>query len=98
MNVIDSTITLHNKTDENYTYGEPYFIEVQKNDFWYKLRPKNELNFILIGYILKPDESKEIDIDWSYGYGKLPKGDYRIIKSVFSDNNEIYISGEFTIN
>ena len=52
----------------------------------------------MIGYILKPDESKEIDIDWSYGYGKLPKGDYRIIKSVFSDNNEIYISGEFTIN
>ena len=48
--------------------------------------------------ILKPDESKEIDIDWSYGYGKLPKGDYRIIKSVFSDNNEIYISGEFTTN
>ena len=47
-------------------------------------------------------ETKEIELNWENGYGKLSKGNYRIIKSIdIEKENEIfetfYISAEFTI-
>lgn len=31
---------------------------------------------------LSAKESKEIELDWENGYGKLPEGTYRIIKEI----------------
>ncbi len=39
-------------------------------------------------------------LNWEYEYGKLPKGDYRIIKEVYFEKEEdqkFYVSAEFTI-
>ena len=50
---------------------------------------------------LKPGESKNLEFNWTDSYGKLAKGEYRIIKSftVQSDIPErFYVAAEFTIN
>ncbi len=44
--------------------------------------------------------SKIFNVNWESLYGKLPKGKYRIIKSVLSNKNkieDIYVAGEFII-
>lgn len=64
--------TLTNNTDENYEYGNPYLIEIEKTGIWYELKSVRELNFTLPAFTLKPKESKEIYINWEYGYGELP--------------------------
>lgn len=94
------TLILKNDSNVDVQYGEPYEIEIKKDGKWYKINV--ELNFILPAYELKSKESKEIDLNWEYGYGKLADGDYRIIKRIDVENengifDKIYISAEFTI-
>lgn len=95
---------LVNHTDETYIYGEPYFIEYEKDSIWYELTPINNMDFNYIAYILKSKESREIVVDWEYHYGKLAPGKYRIIKDVFRDldipiepSDKVYIGAEFII-
>ena len=45
-----ATLILTNNSDKNFSYGEPYEIEVKKDDVWHKINV--ELNFILPIYIL----------------------------------------------
>jgi hypothetical protein len=77
------TLILENHTDKTYIYGAGYSIEYEKDGIWYEMIPINDMAFISIGYILKPNELKEITVDWEYHYGKLTSGKYRIIKGVF---------------
>lgn len=96
--------TIINNSTQNYKYGNPYLIEYQKDGVWYELKSIRELYFTLPAYIIKSKESKEISIDWEYGYGKLQTGTYRLVKSIFAESDKpieqsdiIYISAEFTI-
>ena len=60
-----------------------------------------ELFFTLPLMNLKPGESENLEFNWTESYGKLAKGEYRIIKSftVQSDIPErFYVAAEFTIN
>lgn len=99
-----ATFTLINHTDEKHDYGEPYLIEYEKDGVWYKMIPINEMNFDMIAYILDPNESMEIVVDWEYHYGKLSPGKYRLIKDMFREsdipiepNDKFYIGAEFEI-
>ena len=75
-----ATLILSNNSDKDFSYGNPYEIEVKKNNEWHKINV--ELDFTLPAYVLLSKETREIDIDWKYGYGKLAKGTYRIIKGI----------------
>lgn len=75
-----ATLILSNNSDKDFSYGNPYEIEVKKNNEWHKINV--ELDFTLPAFILLSKETKEIEIDWKYGYGKLAKGTYRIIKGI----------------
>lgn len=75
-----ATLILSNNSDKDFSYGNPYEIEVKKNNEWHKINV--ELDFTLPAFILLSKETKEIEIDWKYGYGKLSKGTYRIIKGI----------------
>lgn len=99
-----ATLALVNHTDETYIYGDPYYIEYEKDGIWYEIVPINDMNFNMIAYILEPKESKEINVDWEYHYGKLIPGEYRIIKGVFLESDipiepsdYVYIGAEFEI-
>ncbi|MBE6148547.1 MAG: hypothetical protein E7167_03535 [Firmicutes bacterium] len=95
-----ATLILKNKSDKAFEYGNPYEIEIKKDGKWHKINV--ELNFTMPAFSLKPQELKEIEINWSYGYGTLAPGKYRIIKDVNFKTNEdtyekFYVSAEFTI-
>ena len=74
------TLVLTNNSDKNFQYGNPYEIEIKKNGEWHKINA--ELDFTLPAFHLLSKESIDIELDWENGYGKLPKGTYRIIKEI----------------
>ena len=74
------TLVLTNNSDKNFQYGNTYEIEIKKDGEWHKINV--ELNFDMPAFPLSSKESKEIELDWENGYGKLAKGTYRIIKGI----------------
>ena len=65
------------------TYGEDFSIEVKSDEFgtWEKLGYiTDEINWTDIGYILEPGAHNENQINWTYIYGYLPAGHYRLVK------------------
>lgn len=95
-----ATLILTNNSDKNFQYGNPYEIEIKKDGEWHKINV--ELNFNLPAFYLKSNESKEIELNWDQGYGKLAEGTYRIIKDFNYETEEIIfekfnVAVEFTI-
>ena len=95
-----ATLVLTNNSDKNFQYGNPYEIEIKKDGEWHKINV--ELNFDMPAFPLSSKESKEIELDWENGYGKLAKGTYRIIKGIDYEYEEgkyetFNVAAEFTI-
>lgn len=95
-----ATLVLTNNSDKNFQYGNPYEIEIKKDGEWHKINV--ELNFDMPAFPLSSKESKEIELDWENGYGKLAKGTYRIIKGINYEYEEgkyetFNVAIEFTI-
>ena len=95
-----ATLVLTNNSDKNFQYGNPYEIEIKKDGEWHKINVK--LNFDMPAFPLSSKESKEIELDWENGYGKLAKGTYRIIKGINYEYEEgkyetFNVAVEFTI-
>ena len=96
-----ATLVLTNNSDNNIQYGTPYEIEIKKDGEWHKINV--ELNFDIPAFQLPAKESKEIKLDWEFGYGKLAKGTYRIIKGIDYKVEEgkyetFNVAAEFTID
>lgn len=94
-----ATFILANNSDKDIQYDEPYRIEVKENGEWHKIDV--EVAFIQPLYTLKPNETAVLEIGWENGYGKLPDGTYRLVKTVNYDDVENYesfdVAAEFTI-
>ena len=95
-----ATLVLTNNSDKNFQYGTPYEIEIKKDGEWHKINI--ELYFDMPAFQLSAKESKEIELDWENGYGKLANGTYRIIKEIdYEYEEEKYetfnVAVEFTI-
>lgn len=95
-----ATLVLTNNSDKNFQYGDPYEIEIKKDGEWHKINI--ELYFDMPAFQLSAKESKEIELDWENGYGKLANGTYRIIKEIdYEYEKQKYetfnIAVEFTI-
>lgn len=95
-----ATLVLTNNSDKNFQYGNTYEIEIKKDGEWHKINV--ELNFDIPAFPLSSKESKEIELNWENGYGKLAKGTYRIIKDIdykYEDGKykSFNIAVEFTI-
>ncbi len=95
-----ATLILTNNSDKNYQYGYPYAIEIKKDGKWHYINA--QLDFILPALHLLANESKEIELNWKSGYGTLPEGTYRIIKSIDYEKEEgqyetFNVAVEFTI-
>lgn len=91
--------TLTNKSPNTVYYGGEYSIEKASFGVWRYIIPKNEPTFKLMAYELLPNETKELTINWEYLYGKLPKGKYRIIKGLNTnqEKEDFYIAITFKI-
>lgn len=95
-----ATLILTNNSDKEFQYGNPYKMEIKQNGEWYKIPV--EINFTLPAFSIKSKESKEIELNWKNGYGKLTSGTYRIIKEINYEKEEgnfetFNVAVEFTI-
>ncbi len=71
--------------------GAGYDIEkLSDNGNWESIEPKHTLVWNMVGYLIPENEIYEMQVDWSYGYGALPAGCYRITKEVadFKEGHE----------
>ena len=85
------TMIIENLSDRDLEYGNPYSIEKYENGYWKSAPTINDLYFTMPAFGLKKGETKELDINWEYGYGKL-KGKYRIVKDFSYHENDDYVS------
>jgi len=98
-----ATFILTNNFNISYTYGSAYEVEKKVDGYWQKLDNINELVFDYGLHSLKKSESKEVIIDWSWHYGELKLGTYRLVKTIreMPDDNmnthEIIVRTEFDI-
>lgn len=64
--------------------GAPYFLEIFENDKWTEVPTKTgePLVWNAMGYKINYNGLTEFNIDFSFGYGKLKSGKYRISKEI----------------
>ena len=93
-----ATVIISDISEQEHTYGEWFRIDKKIDGFWEELKPiDNNYGFNDIGLIVGENNQLEIDTDWSKIYGKLEKGEYRLIKELYDNDSKIYLSVEFTI-
>ena len=83
-------------------YGEGYAISRLENDEWVPVPQIIENGaFTDIGYMIPAGGEAKIETNWEWLYGKLPKGTYRISKTILDsyDNgyDEYVLYGKFFI-
>ena len=102
-----ATFILKNDSDEEYSYVESYAIEKFENQIWKEIDTLNgaPLSWNDILYNIKPNEEREININWSFGYGELEGGKYRLVKHNIRKSNSpdsrsyhVYVEFEIPIN
>ena len=86
--------------------GSYYYIEKKENDRWvgmeYTEIEEEKVGWTAEAWIIAPDSTLEWEVDWSWLYGELPAGEYRIGKSVMDwretgEYDEAGIYAEFRI-
>ena len=94
-----ATVIITDTSNRDNIYGNSYKIEKKENGVWIELKPKNDMFFTDIGYVVGEDHTLEFDINWEYFYGKLESGEYRILKDTREAGEGVnhYITAEFMI-
>jgi len=94
-----ATIIITDTSGKENVYGEEYKLEKKENEIWKELEVIVEGNYAwnLIGYSVGEDNKLELEINWEWLYGSLPKGEYRIVKYIQEKNQKYYFTVEFKI-
>ncbi len=92
MDIIDDTLTntgckirITDYSNNLYIYGGDYYIEKKENGKWNKLELLQDHNIDLMAYHPDYNGHLEFTLNWEIIYGKLPKGYYRIVKSLLKE-------------
>lgn len=99
------TIVITDLGKNQYSYGEEFQVEKKEEGEWVPLEVihKNAC-FNDIAYHVDVRGKLELELDWSYRYGELKKGEYRILKYALPnldraviENDKKYFSVEFIV-
>ena len=82
-----ATFIIKNNSKENYIYGADYEIQIKNDEEWKDIELEQPLVWNSLAYTLISRGQREINIDFTYGYGKLSKGRYRLVKKVFKESD-----------
>ena len=68
--------------------GADYFIETMSDGEWKPVETitGDPLVWNALAYIIKKNDTTEMNINWEYGYGKLAPGYYRLAKEIMNFN------------
>lgn len=98
------TVSIASDNENTCIYGEYYSIEYLKDGTWFTLPyvAEGNVGFNDIGYELTKGGSSEWSTNFEWLYGKLPVGQYRIVKDILDfrstgDYDKYYLSTGFTI-
>lgn len=80
-----------------YMTGEYFSIEKKNGNQWEALDAKDDVAFEDIGILIPKEEGVSHEYDWSYLYGELEPGDYRINVKVWAGDKECTLSPHFLI-
>lgn len=69
--------TIKNNNNFEIEYGEDFYIEILKDNTWYRVN--NGDSWVAISYTLLPDDEKKISVSIN---SKLKSGNYRVVKFV----------------
>ncbi|MBD5084687.1 MAG: hypothetical protein HDT33_06390 [Clostridiales bacterium] len=106
MEVLPGTVTptgltyqIHNETQSELMYGNPYGLQVEDGGVWHGVDTSVRVAFTTEGYILPGNASASKTINWSYAYGELPPGHYRVTTKVHLEpgREDITLTAEFEI-
>ena len=82
----DCTVIFGNRTGDEITFGEDFSLEVREEETgeWRNVPIifDGDWAFNMIGYPVQSGKDREWDVDWSWLYGSLEEGNYRIVKTV----------------
>ena len=96
-----ATLVLKNENDQPVEYGDvSYTLEIKQDGEWHRINV--ELFFADAAYVLKGNETVELDTKWEEAYGKLAKGEYRIVKDIYTQKSDgtyekFYVAAEFSM-
>lgn len=65
--------------------GNPYWLEVQKDGQWMPVEttvPEEEIAWTMEAWTIAKEDRTEWKVDWTWLYGELPDGEYRIGKEI----------------
>ena len=89
-----AAVTIQDNNPEPFVYGEWFQIEREKDGVWYEVKTKiTDYGFNEIGWLTDDQGGLTMTVDWEWLYGKLPAGQYRILKQAGTQT----ISTEFII-
>ena len=91
------TYVLDNRSGRDLNFGQDFSLQREKDGKWYVLESKAPMA-VTMQLLWIPDRCTDTyEINWEVSYGELPKGHYRIIKSVADDKQGYYMAGEFDV-
>jgi len=86
-----ATIVITDTNEPSYTYGSWYKIEKELDGEWKELKTIiDDYGFTSIAYLPDINNELKFEINWEWLYGRLPRGNYRIVKEV-GDQQYFYI-------
>lgn len=91
-------IIITDNNEDKYGWGVDFRVQKKKKDKWVDLKyVSDDVSWIAIAYL--PDENNQIKqkLNIKEYYGKLSKGTYRIVKSVYDNGYIDLYSNEFEI-
>ncbi len=91
------TLIYDNLSDKVYTYGKEPHLEVEADGLWYVVPTLENVAWDDIAYMLSPKDNSEDTFSIKYNYGLLNDGNYRIVKTLYSNGEPIYTIAEFKI-
>ncbi len=86
-----------NFSDREYIYGKEPCLEMEIDDIWYVVPTLETAAWDEMAYILSPNDTREDVFPMGDYYGKLDEGKYRIVKILYSDDESIFVVGEFNV-
>lgn len=80
------TLILKNNSDKLLRYERVYKLEIKENDKWKQIDAN--IGYDMPLFEVKPNEQKDLSLNWSINYGSLTDGTYRITKEVYFKNEK----------
>lgn len=82
-------LIINNGSDKPIMYGESYRLQTKTDNEWKGAESIiDDWAFKDIGYIIPPHEMNYLEVDWSWLYGSLENGEYKLIKVFMEEQDD----------